>query len=316
MNHVFGPVQSRRLGSSLGLDIIPYKVCSFDCVYCECGPTTLRTTERKAWVSASALLDELAAFFASNPPKLDYITFSGSGEPTLNSELGKMIRGIRSLTSVPVAVLTNSSLMHLPEVRADLSEADLVVPSLDAATDRTFRLVDRPFPEMNPESIIEAIASFRSTYKGKLWLEILFVEGINTSDEEIAALKQAVERIRPDKLQVNTVDRPPIFEWVKPVSRERLHALAERLGYPQAEEVSAREPLQSRQGRTHGASVESEQAVLELLKREGPLGASEIAERLNAPLNAVERSLHGLMLRRLVRCTDLGGRKVYEPDLR
>ena len=231
MTHIFGPVVSRRLGSSLGLDIIPLKVCSFDCVYCECGPTTLKTAERRPYVSVEAVMDELKAYLRDHPGKLDYITFSGSGEPTLNSNLGAMISEIRKITPVPVAVLTNSSLIHLPDVIADLKLADLVIPSLDAVSDRNFRVIDRPLVDASPGSIVEALVRFRDAYPGQVWLEILLIDGHNTSDEEALLFKAAVERIRPDRLQLNTVDRPPIFDWVRPAPLATLEHIAAIIGF-------------------------------------------------------------------------------------
>ena len=231
MTHVYGPILSRRLGSSLGLDIIPLKVCSFDCVYCECGPTTLKTTERKPYVSVEAVIGELTAFLKGHPEKLDYITFSGSGEPTLNSGLGRMITEIRKITPVPVAVLTNSSLIHRPDVVSDLRLADLVVPSLDAVSDRNFRVIDRPLADARPGEIVEALVEFRKKYNGKIWLEILVIDGYNTSDEEVLLFKKAVERIRPDRIQLNTVDRSPIFDWVRPASPATLDRIAKIIGF-------------------------------------------------------------------------------------
>ena len=231
MIHIFGPVHSRRLGASLGLDIIPMKVCSFDCVYCECGPTTIKTLERKPYVPAEIILSQLKEFLSTYSEKLDYITFSGSGEPTLNSDLGSMIAGIREITDTPVAVLTNSSLIDQPDVIRDLQLADLVVPSLDAVSDRNFRVIDRPLPSASPSAIVASLEKFRTVFKGRIWLEILFVDGYNTSDGEILLFKEAVRRIRPDRLQLNTVDRPPIFDWVRPASKETLERAAGLIGF-------------------------------------------------------------------------------------
>jgi wyosine [tRNA(Phe)-imidazoG37] synthetase (radical SAM superfamily) len=244
MTHIFGPVVSRRLGASLGLDIIPLKVCSFDCVYCECGPTTLKTAERRPYVTAEAVVSELKSYLKDHPGKLDYITFSGSGEPTLNSELGRMITEIRKLTPVPVAVLTNSSLIHRPDVVADLKLADLVVPSLDAVSDRNFRVIDRPLAGAGPGEIVEALVRFRDAYPGKIWLEILLIDGHNTSDEEALLFKKAVERIRPDRLQLNTVDRPPIFDWVRPAPRATLERVARIIGFAPVDIVVPKRPAE------------------------------------------------------------------------
>jgi wyosine [tRNA(Phe)-imidazoG37] synthetase (radical SAM superfamily) len=234
MNIIFGPVRSRRLGRSLGLDIIPFKTCPFDCVYCECGATTLKTVERKPYIPADTVLKELAEAL-SKKPELDYITFSGSGEPTLNSDIACMITGIKEMTDIPIAVLTNSSLLMNPDVRKDLLEADLVVPSLDAASDAMFKMIDRPPQDMKIEDVLQGIIKFRSEFKGKLWLEILFIEAFNTRDSEVLLLKKAVERIKPDRLQLNTVDRPPLFDWVQPVPGETMRKIRTVISFEPAD---------------------------------------------------------------------------------
>jgi wyosine [tRNA(Phe)-imidazoG37] synthetase (radical SAM superfamily) len=214
MHHVFGPVPSRRLGISLGLDIIPYKTCSLDCLYCECGRTTLRTCQRRRFGEPEAILAELREALAAIP-HLDFISFSGSGEPTLNSDLGFLIGEIRKTAPCRVAVLTNGTLLHLPEVRSDLLAADVVLPSLDAATPAGFLRINQPCGELGIDRIIDGLASFRREYRGEIWLEVFFLEGINTADAEIDALYAAVKRIGPNRVQLNTLDRPPAYPGVQ-----------------------------------------------------------------------------------------------------
>ncbi len=214
IKHVFGPVPSRRLGISLGLDIIPYKTCTLDCLYCECGRTTALTLERRRFFPPRQLLDELASVLPAIP-HIDFITFSGSGEPTLNSDLGWFIAEIKKAYAAPLAVLTNGTLLFRPDVRRDLLPADIVLPSLDAATAGGFARINQPCAGLEVEQIIAGLEIFRREYGGKIWLEIFIVRGVNDHEEEIAALGRALQRIAPDKVQLNTLDRPPAYAGVE-----------------------------------------------------------------------------------------------------
>ena len=176
MSHLFGPVPSRRLGRSLGVDLVPRKTCPYDCIYCEVGPTTQKTITRLDY-QADEIMAELAAYLHQGPPPLDYITLAGSGEPTLNLGLGRIIRRLKALTGTPVAVLTNGALLYLPEVRDELKLADLVLPSLDAAREESFRAINRPLPDYPLSRLIEGLEAFRREYAGQIWLEILLLQG-------------------------------------------------------------------------------------------------------------------------------------------
>jgi len=211
---VFGPVPSRRLGISLGLDVIPYKTCSLDCLYCECGRTTDLSCERRRFFPPAQLLDELKAVLPGIP-RLDYITFSGSGEPTLNSDLGWFIAAIKKISAAPLAVLTNGTLLFRPDVRSDLLGADVVLPSLDAASAAGFARINQPGPALDVESIIAGMEAFRREYSGKIWMEVFILKGVNDGDADLAALQAALRRIGPDKVQLNSLDRPPAYPGVE-----------------------------------------------------------------------------------------------------
>ncbi|MCX6557418.1 MAG: radical SAM protein [Candidatus Aminicenantes bacterium] len=226
---VFGPVPSRRLGISLGLDVIPFKTCSLDCLYCECGPTTRLTIERQSFFPKKQLLAELRSTLP-HIPHLDFITFSGSGEPTLNADLGWFIGEIKKLSRVPLAVLTNGTMMHLETVRRDVQMADVILPSLDAATPAAFVGINQPHAGLDLERIIAGLAALREEFKGKIWLEVFIVKGINDREKEIAALGAAIRRIRPDKVQLNTLDRPPAYPGV--VSADFVALEKIRAGWP------------------------------------------------------------------------------------
>lgn len=222
-SHVFGPVPSRRLGRSLGVDIVPYKTCTYDCIYCQLGRTTDRTIERREWVSPTEVLEELKGKLDRRP---DYVTLSGSGEPTLYSKLSELIVGIKSLTDVPIAVLTNGSLLWKPEVRRELMQADLVVPSLDAGSEEMFARVNRPHPEISFERMIDGLVAFQQKYTGTCWLEVFLIEGLTATVEEVGRIVKIVERIGPDRVQLNTVARPPTEEYALSVSCERMEQFA------------------------------------------------------------------------------------------
>lgn len=224
MSHIFGPVPSRRLGISLGVDIIPYKVCTLDCIYCECGKTTDLSLERRHFIDPAAVLDELRTSLAAIP-HLDYITFSGSGEPTLNADIGLLIREIKKMTAFPVAVLTNGTLLYREEVRRELSAADLVLPSLDAVGAAALQRINQPHSGLDFALVLDGLERFRREYSGRLWLEVFLVKGGNDDQQELAALHQAIRRIAPDRVQLNTLDRPPAYPGVESADMAALEAI-------------------------------------------------------------------------------------------
>ena len=171
--YLYGPVPSRRLGLSLGVDIVPFKVCTLDCIYCQLGRTSEKTMERKDYVDVEAVLAELRAKLVEGL-EADFITISGSGEPTLNAGLGQLIEGIKKITNIPVAVLTNGTLLTNQSVRADCARADVVMPSLDAGDDQTFRKVNRPHKDISIENLIAGLCAFRNEFAGQMWLEVFF----------------------------------------------------------------------------------------------------------------------------------------------
>jgi wyosine [tRNA(Phe)-imidazoG37] synthetase (radical SAM superfamily) len=196
VKHIFGPVPSRRLGRSLGIDVIPYKTCSFDCVYCECGATTTKTCEREEFFPLNELLGELEARLSEMPSKPDVITLSGAGEPTLYSRTGELITEAKRISGLPVAVITNSSLLVRPEVREELLEADIVLPSLDTADKETFQRLNRPHPMCDLDSIIEGLMRFLTRFEGTVLFEILFIDRMNTDDANLEKLGDTLSRFR------------------------------------------------------------------------------------------------------------------------
>ncbi len=231
MKYLFGPVYSRRLGHSLGIDLLPPKICSLNCVYCEVGPTTDLTCERKEYVPTEEILkeiDQVLAKGAGGRP-IDVFTLTAMGEPTLHTGLGKIIAYLKEKTDKPVAVLTNGTLFFDPEVRAELSAADIVIPSLDAARQESFERVNQPASAVNLDQVIDGLALFSREFRGELWLEILLVRDMNDSLEDLVALQQAVRKIHPARIQLNTVARPPMDGRARPVTRKVMEQAASML---------------------------------------------------------------------------------------
>ncbi|MDI6890276.1 MAG: radical SAM protein [Thermodesulfovibrionales bacterium] len=224
MRYVYGPVPSRRLGFSLGVDIVPYKTCTLDCVYCQLGRTTQKNVERKMYTRKNDILEEVKEVL-NKKQRIDYITFSGSGEPTLNLDIGELIREIKALTSIPVAVLTNGTLLFMEDVQKDLLGANMVLPSLDAASQKVFEKINRPHNYLKIESIIDGLKRFRKFYRGQIWLEIMLIKNFNDNTKELFRIKNAISEIQPDRVYLNTVVRPPSEFYAKPLSRDEMMAV-------------------------------------------------------------------------------------------
>jgi wyosine [tRNA(Phe)-imidazoG37] synthetase (radical SAM superfamily) len=302
---VYGPVPSRRLGFSLGVDILPFKTCSLDCVYCQLGPSVRTTGRRRAYFEPREVLAQIRAALAS-APRVDHITFSGSGEPTLNKNLGRIIRGIKRTTQVPVAVLTNATLLSRKDVRAELLAADVVVPSLDAAEPRLFSAVNRPHPSLEAGRVIEGLARFRREFKGQIWLEIMLVRGVNDAPGHIRALKDAIARINPDRIQLNTVVRPPAEASARPLASQELDKIRRALG-DRAEVVAdfgKKGPTRRR--------VDLEGSITAMVKRR-PVTAGDISASLSRPLDDVLKALGCLLESGRVRTVRHGRKTFYEP---
>ncbi len=305
--HIFGPVPSRRLGISLGVDMITHKTCSFDCLYCECGKTTHLTTARKTYVDPENVIKELDHYFAHHPAP-DYVTFSGSGEPCLNISIGSVISHIRQKTPrVRVAVLTNSSLLVQPQVQADLMMADLVVPSLDAATQDAFERINRPKKGTCIHEIIDAIEAFSNVFSGELWLEILILPGINDRPEDISALKAAVHRICPARVQLNTLDRPGTCSEITPASRGLLEKIKHVLDYPSTSIIARIEGDSN--GRIQRRDLES--MILETVSRR-PCTQKDLLQILNVDEKTLDSCIERLLTGKQVRRKMQNSRVFYE----
>ena len=234
---VYGPVPSRRLGRSLGVDLVPAKVCSLDCIYCQLGATTVKTVERKEYTPVEELVEDVRAALAGGADP-DYITLGGSGEPTLNACLGEIISSIKKLSAVPVALLTNGSLFYRKDVRDHAALADVVLPSLDAPDPELFRRINRPHEDVTFERYVDGLAQLRLEYPGEIWLEVFLLKGINDSEAHVAHFNEHIERIRPDKIHLNTAVRPTAEETALQVDPEDMARLCRLFG-PKASVAAA-----------------------------------------------------------------------------
>ena len=282
--YIFGPVPSRRLGRSLGVDIVPFKTCTYDCIYCQLGRTTNKTMQRKEWVPIDVVMDQLKTKLNTEP---DYITLSGSGEPTLYSQIEELICRIKEITDIPVAVLTNGSLLWMPEVRSSLKFADLVIPSLDAGSRQIFQYVNRPASNITFSKMLEGLAKFRDEYDGKYWLEVFLLAGVTTPEAEVNGLKKCIAAIQPDIVQVNTVTRPPAEGFAEPVSQNQLYAISKRL-YKKTEIIADYRGVHKQQD--FSACRED---VLTLLQRR-PCSVEDIAAGLGLHRNEVVKYIEEL----------------------
>jgi wyosine [tRNA(Phe)-imidazoG37] synthetase (radical SAM superfamily) len=226
--YVYGPVPSRRLGRSLGVSPIPAKTCSYNCVYCQLGRTNYFQARREEFYPQEDILKEIIDKAGVNA--VDYITIVGDGEPTLYSQLGRLIHGIKENLEYPVAVITNGSLLYREEVRRDLERADVVIPSLDSGIRKTMRSINRPHGSLEFSTILKGQISFREEFKGQLWLEIMLVKGVNDSKEELEALRLAVDEIKPDRVYIMSPVRPPAESWVEPAEPQSIIMAQEIIG--------------------------------------------------------------------------------------
>ena len=288
--YLFGPVPSRRLGMSLGVDLVPRKICSLDCVYCEVGKTTKLTLERKEYILYDKVTDELTHYFENNPDP-DYITFSGSGEPTLNLRIGDVLNFIKqNKPKIPIAVLTNGTLLFKPEVREEIKNADVVLPSLDAATNLIFHKINRPVPEFDIKRYIQGLIDFRKEFKGKIWLEIFILPEYNFEVTELKKLKQKIAKINPDSIQLNTLDRPGTVANLHSASRKELEKIVSLWNFENVEIISS--AAQRKNIRSYRSDAET--AIFETISRR-PCTIEDLMEILGIHISEINKYLDVLV---------------------
>ena len=323
MKHLFGPVNSRRLGLSQGIDLLPPKTCNFNCIYCEINKAPQLSCERGEHVPTAKILAEIDGLLndEARVRDLDVFTITASGEPTLHTGIGTIIRHIKNKTDKPVAILTNGSQLYLKEVRQDLQAADIVIPSLDGARPQSFRRVNRPAKCCaDLETIIKGIADFSREFAGEIWLEILLVENINDTQEDVAALQNAIARIRPTRVQLNTVARPPFESFAKPLTHKRMEEVKREIekGYDGPVDILAgsknNEPSDSGKGRESSSesvtSYKVEDEIIEMLLRR-PCTAADIAATINLDLDRTSEILESMERGGSLTVKIHGGKKYY-----
>jgi wyosine [tRNA(Phe)-imidazoG37] synthetase (radical SAM superfamily) len=291
--YTYGPVPSRRLGRSLGVDIVPMKTCSLNCVYCQLRPTERTTRERAEYAPVDEVVEEVCRVLADGCAP-DYVTLGGSGEPTLHAAFGRVAEGVRACTETPIALITNGTMFHLPEVRAQCGAIDLVLPSLDAGDEETYRLMNRPDPELSLAMLVDGLAALREEFEGEIWLEVFLVEGVNTADDQLRAMRRCIERVRPDRVQLNTAVRPAAEAYVQPAPPHVMEHAREVLG-PQAE-IIAGGPLPEP---GEGARARQEE-VLQMLRRR-PCTAEDVAEGLGVHVHEAIKHINKLLAEHRIR---------------
>ena len=293
------------MGRSLGVDLVPHKICSYDCIYCQIGRTTEKTFERKEYVPVREVLEELGTFLRGEGTAVDVITLGGSGEPTLHSKIRSVIEGIKEMTTLPVAVLTNGSLLSDEEVRQDLLQADRILPSMDAVSEPVFMKINRPAEQFSVEKMVQGLVDFRKNYRGQIWLEILFCKGVNDSKEELLKMKEAVERIRPDRIDLNTVVRPPSETWVKPLTEGELEEIKTFFGEKARVIPKFDHPPVSISGK------EIQGRILDILNRR-PLSHVDLANWLRLSQEELKEHIDPLVKQRKIAARPFGDSLFYE----
>ncbi|MDF1571381.1 MAG: radical SAM protein [Bacteroidales bacterium] len=284
--YLFGPVPSRRLGNSLGVDLVTRKVCSLNCVYCESGRTTKLTHDRMEYVPYNSIIRELEDFF-SRQEDPDYITFSGAGEPTLNRRIGELIQFIKARKpGIPVAVITNGTLLFDARVRKELLPADLVLPSLDAATQEVFEQINRPDPNLDIISIIDGLATFSQEFDGKIWLEVFVLPGYNNDEKELLAIRDAIKKISPERVQLNTLDRPGIVTGLRAASLAEMKQVLALWNLDNAE-IIASAPSRKKIG---AYNAYAETSIISTISRR-PCTVDDLVKMLGLPIMEINKYL-------------------------
>ena len=287
------------------MDLVPYKVCTFNCIYCQVGRTTRHTAERAAFVPVNDVIGEVREKLAIGA-RPDYVTLSGSGEPTLHSGLAEVIAGIKKLTEVPVAILTNGSLLSDPDVRKACALADVVLPSLDAGDEEQFQRINRPCAGFTLEDLVAGMAAFREEYGGEIWLELFLIKGINDDEHSAANLNRLIARIRPDRVQLNTAVRPTAEADAKALSPEEMDHLCERFG-PKAEVIADFSKVHE-----EPAFAAQREDVLDMLRRR-PCTLDDVAAGLGLQRNEAAKHIAELTRAGAIESERRGDREYFRP---
>lgn len=294
--HLFGPVISRRLGVSLGVDVVPYKYCSMDCIYCEVGKTTHLINEAEELVAFSEVIKELDDYITKNP-KLDYITFSGAGEPLLYSEIGKLINYIKDeYPQYKLALITNSSHINRADIQQELLKLDMIMPSLDAVDQDIFEAINRPHEHILIKDIIANLTNFNQHFPGEMWLEIFFVPDLNDFPEELNRMRDVIKQINPERVQLNALDRPGTEPWVVQEDKDKLDSIKAFFEEELSDDVLVEviKKVNKQLYDENPGSLEVEEKILSTIRRR-PCTSQDMSQMLNVHINAINKVLHKLI---------------------
>lgn len=300
--YLFGPVPSRRLGRSLGVDLTPPKTCSYDCIFCQLGRTTHKTTERREYVPTQAVLSEIEQWF-TDPVPVDVITLAGSGEPTLHTGFGEVLHALKEHGAPRTVLLSNGSLFWQPDVRKAAAKADVVKLSLSVWDDASLGWVNRPDPALSFARILAGMQQFRLEYEGQIWFEIFLIAGINAFPAEVAKIAAFAKSVRPDRIQLNTAVRPPAEDIVSPVSEEKMQELA-TLFEPHAELIGTFRPDASNRFRLNAGAISG-------LLRRRPCSLEGISGALGLHPNEITKYLGKFLRTGMIRSVHQGGDLLY-----
>ena len=303
--HLFGPVPSRRFGRSLGVDLIPFKTCCYDCIFCQLGRTTDLTLNQREYVPMQQVMDEFDQWL-ENSGQADQITLAGSGEPTLYKGFGKIISHIKSKTNIPVAILTNGAVLHNPEVRKSAAKADIVKISLSAWDEASFQKINRPCDDLTFDMLVEGEIAFRKEFKNKLFMEVFVIEGINSEPYQIKKIADIARKIKPDMVQLNTAVRPPAESFVQPVKKEKLLEFAE-IFEPKAEIIAAYKASSASEIKVN------ENEIFEMLLRR-PCTAGQIADAFSMHLNEVAKYIGKLLAEKKIKSIERNKEIYYSAE--
>ncbi|MHA1784739.1 MAG: radical SAM protein [Candidatus Helarchaeota archaeon] len=305
MKHVFGPVPSRRLGSSLGIDPIPSKTCNFGCVYCQLGATTNKTNDRKSFFPPDEILNEIKEALDNTSQKIDFITVLASGEPLLYLDIGYLIKEIKKISELPTCLITNGALIAEKSVQDEILEFDVLMPTLDAGNEKTFLKINRPHYKVKFEKMIEGFISFRMKYSGQIWMEVMLIKDVNDTPIELQQIKEKLNFIKPDRVYINVPIRPPAEPWVKIPSEESLKLAKDILGaYKNISEI------ESGEFSLHSSNFEDE--LLSIIRRH-PLRDEQIIETFsNLTIEQIHENLKKLESNNKIQKINYQGRIFYK----
>ncbi len=303
---VFGPVPSRRLGRSLGIDPVPLKTCNWNCVYCQLGRSVPVINNRREYLPSGEIVEEVRRVLRIQPEdEIDWVTFLASGEPTLHAGLGRLIRQVKALTHIPVAVITNGALLYRPEVQDDLMAADAVLPSLDAGTPALYRAINRPHPECTFDRLVNGLLSFRRAYKGKMWVEVMLIKGLNDAEDALRDIARVLSRLQPDQVHLTTPVRPPAEPWVEPPDEQGVQRARSVLG----DWVHPERPLS---GKAKLSGSDSLTDAVEAAVSRHPMTEEELMRTLPAwPPEEVAQALVQLLDSRRLQVVNRYGRRFW-----